>query len=732
MPSRPPTRRQFLRLSLEASAAAAALTLLPPSIRRALAIPAAVNGGTIEDVGHVVILMQENRSFDHYFGTLRGVRGFGDRHPIPLGSGEPVWQQSDGTRVVPPYHLDTKTTSAWRIASAPHSFSDAQAAWNQGKFGFWPQFKTPQSMGHYRRADLPFQFALADAFTICDAYHCSVTTGTDPNRIFFWSGSNFDPGHRARGENCTDADSEPDNLRCWVRGALPEPGYNYVGSAFKWPTIPDVLETAGISWRIYQDPNDNWTGAMHGGLAFESFRSAQPGSGLYEKGMRHWSLERLAQDVREGTLPQVTWVLPSPLWSEHPSPSSPLQGAEFTARVLDALTANPKVWGRTVFFLTFDENDGQFDHVPPPAPPSYNVDGIIAGGSTLDLRGEYFSDPERKYLDPADTTSGTVRPWGLGPRVPMLAISPWSKGGWVNSQVFDHSSVGQFLEKRFALEIPAISPWHRAVCGDLTSAFDFKHPNGLGLPRLPKTRGSSAVITKIIHLPTSAPPATPERLFQEPGVRPSRALGYELHATAVRDSSVPGVNLTFRNTGRLGAVFHVYDKLHLDRIPRRYTVEASKELTDQWGLDEERYDLWVLGANGFLREFQGSRAGGAEPQARLRYDTPRGFIELEVTSPEALSLLIIANAHRVDGPWKLAIVPNIPTTRRWLLKSSGYWYDFTASNGTWAHRFAGRLETGTHSVSDVSLASVAVAAACQHSGEGGERDFRIPSAAPDA
>src|SRR6202034_2080547 len=154
-----------------------------------------------------------------------------------------------------------------------------------------------------------------------------------------------------------------------------------------------------------------------------------------------------------------------------------LQGAEFTARVLDALTANPKVWGQTVLFLTFDENDGQFDHVPPPAPPSFNPDGTIAGGATFYLAGEYFFDPERKHLHPEDTTSGTVRPWGLGPRVPMYVISPWSKGGWVNSQVFDHSSVGQFLEKRFSVQIPAISPWHRAVCGDLTTAFDFVHPN---------------------------------------------------------------------------------------------------------------------------------------------------------------------------------------------------------------------------------------------------------------
>jgi phospholipase C len=704
-----PTRREFLRLSVRASGAGAALALLPPSIRKALALPASVVTGTIADVQHVVILMQENRSFDHYFGTLRGVRGFGDRHPIPLASGAPVWHESDGQRIVSPYHLDTKKTSAWRVPSTPHSFSDAQAAWNQGKFGFWPKFKTPDSMGYYRRGDLPFQFALAEAFTICDAYHCSVTTGTDPNRIFFWSGSNFDPQQRAAGENCTDADSEPDNLRCWVRGVMPQPGYNYVGSAFKWPTIPDVLESAGISWRIYQDPNDNWTGALHGGLAFESFRSAQPGSGLYEKGMRHWSLEQLSQDVQDGTLPQVTWILPSPLWSEHPSPSSPLQGAEFTARVLDALTANPKVWGQTVLFLTFDENDGQFDHVPPPAPPSYHPDGTIAGGSTLDLAGEYFSDPQRKYLDPADTTSGTVRPWGLGPRVPMLVISPWSKGGWVNSQVFDHSSVGQFLEKRFAIQVPAISPWHRAICGDLTSAFDFKRPNAMRLPRLPKTSGSSAVIAKIIHLPTCVPPGTPEPLFQEPGARPSRALGYELHADARYDPSAHFVSVTFRNRGRLGAVFHVYDKLQLDRIPRRYSVEAGKELTDRWDIDDQEYRLWVLGPNGFLREFQGARTEAAEPESRLHYDAYRGSIELEVKSIAACLLTLHANAHRADGPWQLALAPGKSTKHRWSLSPSGHWYDLTAKSGTWSRRFAGRLETGAHSVSDLSVLGAAVA-----------------------
>ena len=178
-------RRTFLKLAARTAEAAAALSLFPPSIRRALSLPASNVTGTIADVQHIVILMQENRSFDHYFGTLRGVRGFGDRHPVPLASGKPVWYQSDGEKGIPPFHLDTKSTSALRVASTPHTFSNAQAAWNQGKFGFWPKFKTPYSMGYYKREDIPFQFALAEAFTLCDAHFCSVTTGTDPNRIVF-------------------------------------------------------------------------------------------------------------------------------------------------------------------------------------------------------------------------------------------------------------------------------------------------------------------------------------------------------------------------------------------------------------------------------------------------------------------------------------------------------------------------------------------------------------------
>src|SRR5699024_11016000 len=221
-----------------------------------------------------------------------------------------------------------------------------------------------------------FQFAMAESFTISDAYFCSHAGATDPNRIVFFSGSHFNPEKREAGINCTDADGEPVNLRCWIKGEMPEPGYTYQGSAFEWPTIPDVLEENSVSWRIYQDPNNNWTGAMHGCLAFKSFREAKPGSPIYENGMRHWALEDLKNDVLNETLPQVSWILPSKDDSEHPgAPSSPYRAADFTHQILDALTSNPEVWSKTVFFITFDENDGLFDHLPAPAVPSYNIDG---------------------------------------------------------------------------------------------------------------------------------------------------------------------------------------------------------------------------------------------------------------------------------------------------------------------------------------------------------------------
>jgi phospholipase C len=695
-----PNRRDFLKAAGVVGAGGFAL---PASISRALAQPANRRTGTIHDVKHVVILMQENRSFDHYFGTLRGVRGFGDRHTVPLPGGRNVWAQSNGARELPPFHLDTKTTNALKVPGTPHSFSDAQAAWNQGKFGLWPKFKTDYSMGYYKREDIPFQFALAEAFTLCDAYHCSVTSGTDPNRVVFWSGSSFDPELRAQGVNSRDDRSEPNNLRCWIKGALPTPGYTYAGNALTWKTIPEVLQQAGIDWRIYQDPNDNWTGAMHGGLAFAGFRECEPGSPLFERGMSHHSLEQLEADVMKGSLPAVSWILPPREWSEHPSASTPLEGAEFTARVLDALTANPAVWSQTVFFQTFDENDGLFDHLPPPAPPSLGPEGAFHGGATFELEGHYFDDHEDKYTSRDDTITGTVRPWGLGPRVPMYVVSPWSKGGWVNSEVADHTSVGQFLEARFGITIPAISPWHRAVCSDLTSCFDFAGRSDAAFPALPQVAGSQQELARHLQRPKILPPRGQEALSQEPGIRRSRALPYVLHVDSEILAQEDALRLHFINDGKVGAVFHVYDRKDLESMPRRYTVEPGKRLAAEWEASEGLVDLVVLGTNGFVRGFSGSLRGSGPLGVSARYQGNAVHVSVRNDGTLGAEVGLRRDAYGINPDKVIKLAAKSSEALDWKAGDSASWYDFLVAAGAFSYHFAGRIETGRDGFSDPLL-----------------------------
>ncbi len=710
-------RRKFLKLS----AAGLASTLWTPLIQKALAVEAFNATRSIQDVKHIVILMQENRSFDHYFGAKKGVRGFGDRFPVPLSSGQRAFHQSDGEKIVPPYRAHGKTSNAALINGTPHDFADTQAAWNQGKYGYWPLFKTPYSMAYYTRQEIPFQYALAEAFTISDAYHCSVATGTDPNRIVFWSGSNFDPEKRAAGINCTDIDSEPSNVRCWITGKEPDPGYTYRLNGFKWPTIPDVLQEAGVSWRIYQDPNNNWTGAMHGCLAFDSFRNARPGSPIYENGMRHFSIKDLERDVKNNQLPEVSWILPSMIDSEHPgAPSSPYRAGYFTQQVLQALTSNPDVWSKTVFFLTFDENDGLFDHVPAPAGPSYTIDNTLAGKSTLPLEGMYFNNDKgtepfpspmgrgkRIYQDSRDTISGPIRPWGMGPRVPLYIISPWSKGGWVHSEVADHTSVAHFIEKRFGVVVPAISPWHRSVSSDLTSAFDFESPNDPVFPSLPDMSDFEQRDEASKLLPKAMAPEHPSQLFQEKGSVFSRALSYALHCHAQPLAHTQQLRLVFDNKGQKGAVYHVYDKNHLERIPRRYTVEAGKQLTDEWDLNETsgQYDLEVFGPNGYFQSFKGSVLA-AEPIVRIEYDHREGglHIHCENGGKNRIKVELTDNAYGYGSAETLTLAPKKATEKYQLLTKSGNWYDYTVATSTgMEYRFAGRVETRKHGITDPAM-----------------------------
>jgi phospholipase C len=394
-----------------------------------------------------------------------------------------------------------------------------------------------------------------------------------------------------------------------------------------------------------------------------------------------------------------------------------VQGAWYIQEALDALTAVPEVWSKTVLIVNFDENDGYFDHVPSPAAPSINPDGSPAGKTTLradDLAPEYFNHPK-----PPGTTSQPLpdgRVYGPGVRVPMYVISPWSRGGWVNSEAFDHTSVIRFIEQRFGVKEPNIGRFRRTVCGDLTSAFNFANPNNEPLPQLPgrKTRAQADQLRADQEkLARILPPANPMLPRQAPGIRPSRALPYELHVSARTRERQGVVRLVFANSGEAGAVFHVYDKLHLDRLPRRYTVEAGERLDDDWTAladDAGRYDLWVLGPNGFHRHFKGDlnrlRPGGAaQPEVRAGYQARKGDLHLQLRNDGERDCVftITAKAYRNDGPWTVKVKGGRDEDLRWNLDASGQWYDFEVScdaDATWLRRLAGRIETGRHSVSD--------------------------------
>ena len=152
-------RRDFLANSGKTLLGTATLASFPASIQKALAIDAKVETGSIQDVKHVIILTQENRSFDNYFGTLKGVRGFGDRFTIPLSDNRKVWEQYDKNKnIVFPYHLDSTKGNAQRVSGTPHSWTDGQYAWNHGRMGNWVQYKQPQSIGYYIQKEVEFQF----------------------------------------------------------------------------------------------------------------------------------------------------------------------------------------------------------------------------------------------------------------------------------------------------------------------------------------------------------------------------------------------------------------------------------------------------------------------------------------------------------------------------------------------------------------------------------------------
>ncbi|MBS0583710.1 MAG: phospholipase C, phosphocholine-specific [Proteobacteria bacterium] len=683
-------RRNFLRLAGAGTLAAT----LPNSIRRALAIPANNRTGTIRDIEHIVVLMQENRSFDHYFGMLRGVRGFGDPRAVFQHDGRAIFRQSDGANEVLPYRPQVADLGATFLEGTPHDWNTSQQAFNQGRCDQWLPAKGANCMTHMTRAYLPFHYALADAFTICDAYHCSVQGPTDPNRYYMWTGHVGNDG-AGGGPVITNA----------------EAGYD-------WSTYPERLERNGVSWKVYQDAGDGLTAGGYWGwtsdatignygdnslLYFHQYQNSQPGSALYEKALRGTDIktggglfDQFRADVANGTLPQVSWIVAPEAYSEHPN-WPPNYGAWYVAQILDALTANPEVWSKTALLLTYDENDGFFDHVPAP----FAAKDAAQGKSTVDTRNEYF----------AGDAQHVAGPYGLGTRVPMLVISPWTRGGYVNSQVFDHTSIIRFIEQRFGNGNPDlieanISPWRRAVCGDLTSCFNFSTPNA-AVPALPDTRGYRPGDDQRHPSFVPVPPSPGQMPLQEKGLRPARALPYAFDVDG-RPDGRGGFALNFRNVGAAGACFHVRDGAG-GAGPWTYTVEAGKALADTLALNpvDGHYDFSVYAPNGFVRRYKG-RVDATDADATLRRDGASANVNLDLRNNGAANVtLTILDGY--SGETRTATLgPGQHKQFNFDTGMSLRWYDLIVSDGIvngFRREFAGHLENGKDGVSDPAIAA---------------------------
>jgi phospholipase C len=677
-------RRRFLQLA----GGTVGATMLSDSIARAAMIPASRRTRSLADVEHIVVLMQENRSFDHYYGVLRGVRGFGEPHPVVLPSGQPVWYQADGSTVVPPFRPDVENLALTFIEDLDHSWAGTHQMFNDGNWDQWLPAKTTTCMAHLERSDLPFHYALADAFTVCDGYHCSMLGPTDPNRYYMWTGWDGNDG----------------------KGGGPVIANDELG--YGWQTYPERLEQAGVSWKIYQDVGVGLTAAGYWGwtsdafignygdnslLYFFNYQNSTPGSPLYQAALTGTDVsvsggffDILQADVKSGNLPSVSWVVAPEAYTEHPAwPAG--YGAWYTAGVLNALTSDPEVWSKTVLLITFDENDGFFDHVVSPYP---NV-GTLPGQSTVPLDNELFDGT----AGTAGGTDGVVGPYGGGVRVPMLAVSPWSRGGWVCSETFDHTSLIRFIEARFGVDEPNITPWRRAMFGDLTSAFDFESATD-SVPTLPSVAAyNTGTVSPSFH---PVPPATGSVPTQEPGVRPSRQLGYRFSVAFGADPQ--NLNIAVANPGALG-VYLQARSLTVAGAPYTYTIGSGDELATTLA-NPGTYDLSLHGPNGFYRHYAGS------PQTVIKVEETTndwaGRVKLWITAGfgggRDHHRVIVNAVDAYGGDYELDTRGGAEIVIE--TQGAGGWYDLaltSPADASFSYQLAGRLESGGQLTSDPQL-----------------------------
>lgn len=849
------TRRDFLKKAILLSGATGFSSMFPESIQRAMAINPD-NGSTYLDAEHVVILMQENRSFDHCFGTLKGVRGFNDPRAITLPDKNLVWMQSDEAGTYIPFRFDIRNTKATWMGSTPHSRESQVDAWNDGKYDNWILSKrvrdkryadVPLTMGYYSREDIRFYYAMADAFTVCDQNFCSAMTSTNPNRLFFWAGT-------VKEEQTKDAKAIMRNLSNDRWGVL------------KFDTFPERLEANGISWKFYQNDIDcgggfsgeerawlanfgcnplEWfasynvkfssrylqglqkqvetlppeikelenkiqTDSLSGDVlkktqsaldrkkqAFENAKKdiadytaeaydklSQSEKNLFQRAFTindgdpdFHSLTNLVysdhgeqreleipkgdvlfqfrKDVESGKLPTVSWLSSAQNLSDHPS--APWYGSLYVSEILNILTKNPEVWKKTIFIVNFDENDGYFDHVLPfVAPDPENAStGKCSDGINTEV--EYVR-LENELKEGIPKRSARQGPIGLGFRVPLIIASPWSRGGQVCSEIFDHTSTLQFLEnfikKKYGKDVKEknISDWRRTICGDLTSSFNLYR--GEGAPEISFVE-KKTFIEKIYNAKFKKDALDYKKLsqqeidqinkdrfsstvlpLQEKGIKAASGLNYQLYADGNLSADKKNVEILFQAKNDIfgkeasGSAFNLLfpGKFAVDGKfdtvgARSYAVKAGGKLSDIFPISSFEngiYHLRIYGPNGFFREVSGTE------------QDPNLSIVCEYDQPEKLVKKLSGNIHmainnNADTPYEIEIRDNAYKNRAIKkilakkqsngdayavilnLNKSHSWYDFSVVVKGFEHferRYAGHVETGKASFTDPFMGRV--------------------------
>lgn len=386
-------------------------------------------------IDHIVVLMQENRSFDSYFGQLHN-QGQPKAIQEPPGANNPDPTDPSG-RPIRAFHK----THYCEVADLDHSWNGTHAEIDGGQMDGFTAANVftsttreddptgSRTMGYYDQTDLPYYYGLYSTFAMGDHYFSSAPTQTFPNRMYLLAGSSF--GH-IRNDNFP-----------------PSPGQ------FPQTTVFDELDAAGVSWKVY------YTQSLGGfPLAYALLFAHQRESADFFK-VR--PISEYFADAATGNLPQVAFidqiiVAPNNIENDEHPPANVQVGERFVKGVTDALFASPD-WASSAMFLTYDENGGFYDHVPPPAaiPP----------------------DDIAPMLQPGDTPGAFDM---YGPRVPAVVVSPYSRPHYVSHKTNDHTSILRFIELRFGL--PALSR-RDAAANPMLEFFDFSHQSFATAPALP-------------------------------------------------------------------------------------------------------------------------------------------------------------------------------------------------------------------------------------------------------